>query len=332
VAVIGVGLIGAFHAENLSQRIPGARLVGLADPLPGVAEKRATALGCRRWTLDYQELLKDPDVDAVVIATPARFHVEAIVAAAQAGKAIFCEKPLTHDLQDATKAIEAARAANVPLQLGFQRRYDAAYRRARDIIARGDLGRLHQLRSLTRDPELREPERVPPGGIFLETLVHDFDALRFLAAGAEPVELFAMADAQIKPDWKSRGLFDTATAMIRFDSGAFGSVDASFQAVYGYDVRAEVFGSEGMLRIGDQSPINIVQHDQRGSTQPRPHWFMELFGVAYEAELAEFIECARARSTPACTGEDGRAALMMALAAIRSVESGRPVRIDEVTA
>jgi myo-inositol 2-dehydrogenase/D-chiro-inositol 1-dehydrogenase len=162
--------------------------------------------------------------------------------------------------------------------------------------------------------------------------VHDFDALRFLAAGPEPTELFAMADALVLPDWKERGLLDTAVVSMRFDSGAMATVDANFEAVYGYDVRAEVFGSAGMLRLGDQSPINLVQHDARGSTQPRPRWFVELFGAAYQAELASFVECARTGSTPACTGEDGRAALVLALAAIRSVESGRTVNIAEITA
>ena len=202
VAVIGVGLIGAYHAENLSQRIPGAQLVGLADPLPGVAEARARTLGCPRWTRDYQELLADSAVEAVVIATPSRHHTEFVVAAAQAGKAVFCEKPIAHTLDDADRMIHAARAAGVPFQIGFQRRFDRAYRRAHDVVAAGELGRLHVLRSLTRDPALDRPERIPPWGIFSETLVHDFDVLRFLSAGAEPEEIFAMADAHVLPDWK----------------------------------------------------------------------------------------------------------------------------------
>jgi myo-inositol 2-dehydrogenase / D-chiro-inositol 1-dehydrogenase len=266
----------------------------------------------------------------VVIATPSRRHAEVVVAAAQAGKAVFCEKPIAHTLDDADRMIHAARAAGVPFQIGFQRRFDRAYRRAHDVVAAGELGRLHVLRSLTRDPALDRPERIPPWGIFSETLVHDFDVLRFLSAGAEPVEVFAMADTQVLPDWKSRGLLDTAMVSIRLDSGAFATADASFQAVYGYDVRAEVFGSAGMLRVGEQSPINVVQHDPRGATQPRPRWFVDLFGDAYAAELSHFVECARVRGTPDCTGEDGRAALMMALAAIRSVESGRPVSLQEI--
>jgi myo-inositol 2-dehydrogenase/D-chiro-inositol 1-dehydrogenase len=339
VAVIGIGMMGAHHAENLAGRIPGARLVGLADPLPDLAERHAARLGCPRWTLDYQQLLADPVVEAVVIATPAPFHAEAIVAAAQAGKAVFCEKPIAHDLADADRAIAAIRNARVLFQIGFQRRFDPAFARARDLVNSGSLGRIQFLRSLTRDPSLDEPERVPPGAIFRETLIHDFDVLRFLAGGAEPVEVYAMADALVLPDWKSRGLLDSAVVTLRYDSGALATADASFQAVYGYDVRAEVFGSEGMATVGESGPINLVHHSRSGSTRPRLQWFLDVFGEAYAAELAHFV--ARVRTeTPtrtsghgggaAASGEDGRAALVLALAALRSVETGKPVRVADI--
>lgn len=266
-----------------------------------------------------------------MIATPARFHAEAIVAAAQARKAIFCEKPIAHTLADADRAIQAAHEAGVPLQIGFQRRFDRAFLSAHERVASGALGNVQFLRSITRDPELDQPEKVPPWGIFLETLIHDFDVLRFLAGRAEPTEVFAMADALVLPDWKARGLLDTAVVTLRFDSGAFATADASFQAVYGYDVRAEVFGSRGMVSVGDSSPLRLVQHSRDGSTMPRPHWFVDLFGDAYIAELADFVRCVRAGVSPGVTGVDGRAALVLALAAIRSVETGRAVRLDEVS-
>lgn len=322
--------MGSHHAESLAQRVHTARLVGIADPLDGVAQKLASRLDCARWTVDYHELLGDPLVEAVVVATPARFHAEAIAAAAEAGKAVFCEKPLAHSLADADRAIAAARSAGVPLQIGFQRRFDVAYRRAHELVEKGELGQIQLLRSITRDPELEHPERVPPWAVFLETLVHDFDVLRYLAGGAEPVEVFAMADALVLPDWKARGLLDTAVVTIRFDSGALATVDSSFQAVYGYDVRAEVFGSAGMASVGDASPIRLVHHSPSGSSTPRPRWFVDLFGDAYTAELADFVECVRSGCPPRVTGQDGRAALAMALAAIRSVETGSAVRIADI--
>jgi myo-inositol 2-dehydrogenase/D-chiro-inositol 1-dehydrogenase len=330
VGVIGVGAMGAHHAESLARRVPGARLVGIADPQPGLAERHAAALGGAFSTLDYQQLLADPRVEAVVIATPARFHAEAIAAAAQAGKAVFCEKPIAHTLADADRAIAATRQAGLVFQIGFQRRFDRGFARARDLVNSGALGRVQLLRSLTRDPSLDEPEKVSPGAIFLETLIHDFDVLRFLAGGAEPVEVYAMADALVRPDWKSRGLLDTALVSLRYDNGAMGTADSSFQAVYGYDVRAEVFGSEGMASVGDSSPINLVHHTVAGSTHPRPHWFVDLFGDAYTAELAHFVAAARGLVAPESSGGDGRAALVLSLAALRSVQTGRSVRVDEI--
>jgi myo-inositol 2-dehydrogenase / D-chiro-inositol 1-dehydrogenase len=331
VAVLGAGMMGAFHAESLAHRVPGARLVGIADPVPGVAERLADRLGAARWTLDFNDLLTDRAVQAVVVAIPAEFHADAVVAAAAAGKAVFCEKPIANTLADADRAIQACRQAGVLFQIGFQRRFDASFRRAREIVDRGEIGRVQLLRSLTRDPSLDRPERVTPNAIFLETLIHDFDVLRFLAGGAEPVEVFAMADALVLPDWKSRGLLDTAVVTLRYDSGAFATADANFQAVYGYDVRAEVFGSAGMASVGESSPLRVVHHTSAGSTTSRPRWFTDLFGAAYSQELVHFVTCVARGETPDVTGEDGRAALRMALAAIRSAQTGQPVRIESVT-
>ena len=139
-----------------------------------------------------------------------------------------------------------------------------------------------------------------------------------------------MADALVRPDFKARGLLDTAIVTLRYDSGAMATADASFEAVYGYDVRAEVFGSEGMASVGESSPINLVHHNRSGATHPRLHWFVDLFGAAYTAELAHFVARVRGHAAAESTGEDGRAALVLALAAIRSVETGRPVRVDEI--
>ena len=370
IGVIGVGLIGAYHAANLARRAAGAHLVGLADPIPNLAEQTAARQGCGFWTRDYQDLLAQPEVEAVVIATPASYHVEAILAAAQAGKAIFCEKPLAHSLAEADRAVQAVRASGVPFQIGFQRRFDPGFARARALVDRGELGQIQLLRSVTRDPSLDQPERVPPWAIFLETLIHDFDVLRFLAGGAEPIEVYAQADALILPDWKSRGMLDTATATLRYDNGAMATADASFQAVYGYDVRAEVFGSQGMASVGEDVGPRLVHHALSGATRPRPHWFIELFDSAYLAELVHFGAATRAWQRARATGRgasgalapspvpasenaidtlkappqanaapapvaaglaDARAALVLALAAVESAQRHQPVRIDSIT-
>ena len=319
--MIGVGAMGAHHARNLARRVPGARLVGLADPQPGVAERLAAELACDYTTRDYQQLLAHADVEAVVVAAPAEFHSATVVAAAQAGKSVFCEKPIALTLGDADRAIHATRQAGVPFQIGFQRRFDPDYRHVRALVDADAIGRIHLLRSTTRDPSLDQPDKVTPAAIFRETLIHDFDVLRFFAAGAEPAEVFATADALVLPDWRARGLLDTAAALLRYDSGAMATVDASFQAVYGYDVRAEVFGSNGMLSVGESSLHRLIHHSRAGSTQSRPYWFTDLFAAGYLAELEHFVAAARGQVQLACTGEDGRAALRIALAAVASFES-----------
>ncbi|TMR91581.1 Gfo/Idh/MocA family oxidoreductase [Nonomuraea basaltis] len=330
VGLAGTGRMGALHAETLARRLPGVRLAALADPVPGAAQRLADQLGCPKVTTDVGELLADPDIDAVVIVTPARTHADLVEAAAQAGKAVYCEKPMAVTLAEADRAITAAAKAGVPLQVGFNRRYDPGFRAAHDKIAAGVIGTPQLLRSLTRDPKLADPARVPPWTIFLETLIHDFDTLRYLNPGAEAVEVFAMADALVRPDFKAGGLLDTAVVTVRFDNGAIATAEASFQAVYGYDVRGEVFGSAGMLTMGDLRRTHLTAYGSDGVAAECVTYDQDLFHDAYVAELADFADCARAGRTPSVTGEDARAALSIALAAIESITTGGPVRVSDL--
>ncbi|MFI6574161.1 Gfo/Idh/MocA family oxidoreductase [Nocardiopsis sp. NPDC050513] len=328
VGLVGAGRMGSFHAETLARRLPDARLAAVADPVPGVARRLADRLDCPIALTDIDELLADPGIGAVVVSTPARTHADLVVAAARAGKAVYCEKPMATTLPDADRAIDAARTAGVPLQVGFNRRYDAGFRAAHDGIAAGDIGTPQLLRSLTRDPGLADPAPIPPWTIFLETLIHDFDTLRYLNPGAAPVEVSAMADALVRPDFKDRGLLDTAVVTIRFDNGAIAVAEASFQAVYGYDVRGEVFGSGGMFTMGDVRRTHLTRYGPPGVTADCATYDQDLFRDAYVAELADFVDSVRTGRTPAVTGEDARAALAVALAAIRSVGTGAPARVD----
>ncbi|WP_017618142.1 Gfo/Idh/MocA family protein, partial [Nocardiopsis gilva] len=252
-------------------------------------------------------LLAAPEVEAVVIATPARTHTDLVVAAAEAGKAVYCEKPMARTLAEADRAIDAARRAGVPLQIGFNRRYDRGFRAGHDLIASGGIGTPQLMRSLTRDPKLADPARVPPWTIFRETLIHDFDALRWLNPKAAPVEVFAMADALVRPDFKEEGLLDTAVVTIRFDNGAMATAEANFQAVYGYDVRAEVFGSAGMITLGEIRRTHMTAYGPEGAAAACVTYDQDLFHDAYVAELADFTDCVRTGRTPATTGTDARA-------------------------
>src|SRR3954447_16038500 len=330
IALIGSGRMGSFHGQTVSQRLPGARLVAVADPAPGAAQSLAAALRADRAYTDVAQVWDDPAVDGVVIAAPARFHADLVVAAAAAGKSVFCEKPMALSLADADRAIDAARTAGVVLQVGFNRRFAPDWRAGRLALEAGQLGTPRLLRSLTRDPGGFDPARVPPNTIFLETLIHDFDTLRFLNPGAEAVEVHAVADALVEPEWRDRGLLDTAVVTVRFDNGAIGVAEACFEAAYGYDVRGEVFGSGGKATMGDGRVTGMVFSDAAGERAETARSDQSLLASAYVSELASFVKAVRNRRAAVVGGDDARAALTIALAAAESVRSGRPVRIEEL--
>lgn len=325
VGLIGAGRMGSFHAENLALRVPGAKLTAVADLQPGAAQKLADRLGVEKAYTDLQALLNDSDIDAVAIATPARTHAELVIAAAQAGKHIFCEKPMAVTLEEADRAIAAAKTAGVVLQVGFNRRFSAGFAAAIRAVKAGENGTTQLSRSVTRDPALRDPAPIPQWTIFLETLIHDFDTLLHFNPGARPVEVYALADALVRPDFKDKGLLDTSVVTIRFDNGAIATAEANFQAVYGYDVRGEVFGSKGMLQAGSINQDNCVRYHADGIAIATSRMDTDLLRDAYVAEMAEFAHCILHGETPRATGIDARNALEIALACIASVQQHKPI-------
>jgi len=328
MGLIGAGRIGSSHAQVIARRVPGARLVAVGDPRPEAAEQLARQLGCR--AAEPSEILTDPDVEAVVITASSQAHAELIVAAAAAGKAIFCEKPMSMTVPDADRAIEAARAAGVPLQVGFNRRFAADFAAAREIVAAGGIGTPQLIRSVTRDPGLANPGAVPPWAIFLQTLIHDFDALLWLNPGAEATTVHATADALVAPEFRSAGLLDTAVVVVTFDNGAIATAEASFSAAYGYDVRGEVFGSAGMVTAGGGARSSMVHATSSGRHVETVRGDVELFLDAYTAEFIELADAVREKRAPAVRGEDARRALVIALACIESVKRGAPVSTSEM--
>jgi myo-inositol 2-dehydrogenase / D-chiro-inositol 1-dehydrogenase len=326
IALIGAGRIGSSHATLLAQRVPGALLTTVADPRPEAAATLATALGVR--AADPAEVLADPDVDGVVIAAASVAHAELVTAAAGAGKAVFCEKPMGMSLEEIDRGIAATSRAGVALQVGFNRRFAEDFAEARRLIDSGAVGTPQLLRSVTRDPGLADPASVPPWTIFTQTLIHDFDTLLWLNPGAEPMTVYATADALVAPEFKDAGLLDTAVVVITFDNGARAVAEASFSATYGYDVRGEVFGSGGMVTMGGGPRSPLVLSTRAGRTVDTVRGDVELFADAYSAELAEFTAAVSEGRAPSVTGEDARRAFAVALAAIASVESGAPVEMS----
>ncbi|MGY5811763.1 Gfo/Idh/MocA family oxidoreductase [Rhizobium sp. LEGMi198b] len=330
IGLIGAGRIGSFHGETVARRLVDAELVSIADPAPGAAAKLADKLGVDASYTDVAELLSHPGLDAVIIATPARFHTNVLVQAAEAGKAIFCEKPMALTLEDADRAIDAARSAGVPLQIGFNRRWDQAFAEGRAAIDDGKIGAPQLIRSLTRDPGPfgADPDKIPLWTIFYETLIHDFDMLLWLNPGAKPVEVFAMAEALVRPDAREKGFIDTAVVNIRFDNGSIAVAEANFCALYGYDIRGEVFGSDGMVTMGDVRRSSMTLFDKDGVSNDTWRRDTDHFVHGYTAQLASFFNAVRdGELMDGPTGSDARNALAIALACIESISRRRPVAI-----
>jgi myo-inositol 2-dehydrogenase/D-chiro-inositol 1-dehydrogenase len=329
IGLIGAGRIGASHATLLARRVPGARLVAVADARAGAADALAAELGCR-CDSEPDRLLADPEIEAVVIAASSQAHTQLIEAATGAGKAVFCEKPMGMTLAEIDRGTGAAEKAGVALQVGFNRRFAPDFAAAHRVVSEGGVGGVQLLRSLTRDPGLANPAGVPPWTIFLQTLIHDFDTLLWLNPGAQPVSVYAVADALVAPDFKQAGLLDTAIVVITFDNGAMATAEASFSAAYGYDVRAEVFGSAGMVTAGDGRQNSMVSYSSAGRQVATARGDVELFLEAYTGEFVEFADAVREGRPPAVTGADARRALVLALASIESVRTARPVPVSEV--
>ncbi len=329
IGLIGAGRIGSSHARLVSERVPGARLAMVADPRPAAAGALAEQWGAT--STDDPLALLDADLDAVLITASSQAHSELIVAASRAGKAIFCEKPASMTLAEADRSLAAVAEAGVILQVGFNRRFAPDFRAAHDAVAAGAVGSVQLMRSLTRDPGLADPGSVPPWTIFTQTLIHDFDTLLWLNPGAAPVEVYATADALVAPDFKDQGLLDTAVVVVTFDDGARAVAEASFSASYGYDVRAEVFGSGGMVTAGDGARTAMVLRDASGLRQDTARSDVELMVESYVGELVEFVAAVREGRTPYVTGVDARRALSLAVASIESVRRAGPVRLDPAT-
>ena len=329
IGVIGVGRIGRMHAELLSRRVPGAEVAGVCDQLRSAAEAVGAELGLPVSTID--ELLAARDVDAVAICTSTDTHADLVVAAAEAGKAIFCEKPVSLELAEVDRALDAVEAAGVPFQIGFNRRFDPGHAAVRDAVVDGTIGEVHLVRISSRDPAPPPLEYVRvSGGIFLDMTVHDFDMARFVA-GSEVVEVFARGTVRIDAGFADAGDVDTAVVVLEHANGCLTSIDNSRQAVYGFDQRVEAFGSAGMA--SSENPLahaGVVRTADGARAATLPYFFLERYVPSYLQEWDAFVAAVDGRTPPPVGPEDARAPLVIGLAAWRSLREGRPVRIDEV--
>ena len=331
VGVIGTGRIGRLHIGHLAQDIPEADLVALCSLDRPSMDSLAKQFNVPQTTEDYTELLTDPQIDAVLITSATNTHVEISQAAAKAGKHIFCEKPIALDLEQIDETLAIVEKAGVKFQVGFQRRFDASFMRVREAVASGEIGAPHIMRITSRDPAPPPIEYIEvSGGIFLDMTIHDFDMARYLI-GDEVVEIYATGGVRVDPQIGEAGDIDTAVITLQFKNGVIATIDNSREATYGYDQRVEVFGSKGMVTVANPLTDTVTFS---GSKETRaalpPHFFVERYKPAYLSELQAFFACIQEGTAPPVTGEDGRAPVVMGLAALKSLRENRPVLLSEI--
>jgi myo-inositol 2-dehydrogenase/D-chiro-inositol 1-dehydrogenase len=331
VGLVGAGRIGRLHAENLAYRIPEATLVAVSDIFVEAAQSVAAELQIPAAYQDHRPILEDKTIDAVLICSSTDTHAQLIEEAAEAGKQIFCEKPIALDLSSIDHALAAVDRAGVKLQIGFNRRFDPHFRRIRELVATGEIGEPHLLRITSRDPEPPPIEYVKvSGGIFLDMTIHDFDMARYLI-GSEVDEVYAAGGVMVDPAIGEAGDIDTAIITLHYENGMLGAIDNSRQAIYGYDQRVEVFGSGGMVTCANDKPDSAVVSNALGEHGAKPlFFFVERYTESYVSEMKAFVECVVNDTPPPVTGIDGRIPVVMGYAAKRSLKEKRPVKLSEI--
>ena len=326
IGLLGAGRIGLTHARAVSG-IPSARIAAVFDPIEAAARAVMELTGARRATVD--EIMADPAIDAVIIATPTNLHADQVEQAARAGKAIFCEKPIDLDLARVRVCLKVVRETGTRMQIGFNRRYDRDFVELRAQIVGGAVGDIELVQITSRDhapPPIGFVKR--SGGIFRDMMIHDLDMARFLV-GEEFVEVFATGSVLIDPAIGDAGDVDTASATLKTASGKIVVITTNRRATYGHDQRAEVHGSKGMASIGNKRATSVSIADDNGyRMEPLLYSFMDRYADAYRAELTAFAAALASGEALTPNGEDGLRALELADAALRSMESGRLVHLE----
>lgn len=334
VGIIGAGRIGQVHAKSILTGVPDAKILAIADPyMSDAAAAWAKGAGIEGIYKDHRKILEDPRINAVLICSSTDTHAELSLEAIAAGKHVFCEKPVDQTLARIyeVKAALANSPKKLKYQVGFNRRFDHNFRALKDAVATGKIGEVQFVRISSRDPEPPPAEYVKiSGGIFLDMMIHDLDMLRFLS-GSEVEEVYATGAVLIDPAIGMAGDVDSATVSAKLKNGALALIDNSRKAVYGYDQRAEVFGSCGCVANGNDTASTAVFSTAEGVVAEKPLWFfLERYMAAYQAEVRAFIESIK-NDTPVEVGvEDGLVSIRLGLACKKSLAEHRPVRVDEI--
>jgi len=335
VGIIGAGRIGQVHAETIAYRCPQAKAVRIVDYFEDVAKQTAAKFGIAHASTDYMDIINDDSISAVWICSPSSLHAEQIIAAAKKKKAIFCEKPMATSLKEVDSVLEVVKGEGVPLMMAFQRRFDPNFSRARKAIDDGAVGEPLTFHLTSRDPAPPPVDYVlKSGGLHNDMAVHDFDIARFMMK-SECTRVTALGACRINPEIGSKGGdIDTALTVLEFENGAFGTVDNCRQSPQGYDQRVEVFGTKGQVSFGNNYP-SIVEVSDGASVRRADlplNFFMDRYMDAYRNETIEFVNAISAGTPLPTSGEDGRAAMVISLAAKKSLLEKRPVDTAEISA
>ncbi len=329
IGIIGAGRIGKLHANNLVNRVPDAELIAISDVYAPAAKELAEKLNVPNWYDDYHKILENPDVEAVFICSSTDTHSPISIEAARAGKHIFCEKPIDHDLDKIKVVLEEVEKAGVKYQVGFNRRFDRNFKHVHEVVQNGGIGDVQIVKVTSRDPEAPPLSYVKvSGGIFVDMTIHDFDMVRYLS-GSEVTEVSAVGACLVNPEIGEAGDVDTCIITLRFANGALGVIDNSRQAVYGYDQRIEVFGSKGCITADNETPNNTTLYTADGVTKEKPLWFfLERYNDAFIAEENAFVDACLNDHPTAVGAFDGLQPVRIAIAAKESCEKGGvPVKV-----
>jgi myo-inositol 2-dehydrogenase / D-chiro-inositol 1-dehydrogenase len=331
IGIIGAGRIGKLHAETLAFRLPEATASAIADVNGDAAKDVAERFRIPRAVLDSREIINDPSIDAVLICSPTETHAELVIQAARAGKHIFCEKPIDHSLSKIDLALQEVKKSGVKFQVGFNRRFDANFSRVRAAVTEGEIGIPHLMHIVSRDPGPPPISYVKvSGGIFLDMTIHDFDMARFLV-GDEVESIYTAGGVRVDPEIGKAGDLDTVVIVLHFRNGVIGTIDNSRKAVYGYDQRVEIFGSKGAITTENCYPNQAILSTGTAVQRDLPlHFFMDRYTESFVSELRAFVQAVLRNKPVPVNGMDGRIAVVMGIAARKSYNERRPVRLDEV--
>lgn len=334
LGIIGIGRIGKVHLQSITYYVNDAIVKSVADPfLTKETAQWLKGFGVQVITKDYHDILNDPEIEAVLICSSTDTHSPISIEAIKAGKHVFCEKPIDHDVNKIKAVLDALSGTGLKYQVGFNRRFDHNFKAVRKAVADGKVGNLEIVKISSRDPEPPSPAYVKiSGGIFLDMTIHDFDMVRYLT-GSEVEEVYVQSAVLVDPKIGEAGDVDTAIITLKLANGAIAVIDNCRRSAYGYDQRAEVFGSKGMAVIENDASSNMRIADASGVTGEKPlFFFLERYMQAYAAELVEFVDAVKNGNPTPVNENDGLQAVLIGLAATKSSKEGRPVKLAEIAA